>query len=106
MRRDYERFAARGAEVISVGPESQEEFQSYWESEQMPFVGLADPAHVVSRLYRQGFKLLRFGRMPALIVIDRSGRIRYSHYGESMRDIPENEAVLALLDRLNLVAQA
>jgi len=39
--------------------------------------------------------------MPALIVIDKAGQIRYRHYGDSMRDIPANDEILSLLDQLN-----
>ena len=45
--------------------------------------------------------MLKAGRLPALMVIDKAGQIRYRHYGNSMRDIPPNQAILDLLDRLN-----
>jgi hypothetical protein len=35
------------------------------------------------------------------VIVDQKGQIRYVHYGHSMRDIPPNEEVLALLDDLN-----
>ena len=41
------------------------------------------------------------GRMPALLVVDKGGRIRYAHYGHSMSDIPDNREILDLLDALN-----
>jgi peroxiredoxin len=31
-------------------------------------------------------------------VVDRDGRVRYRHYGESMHDIASNDTVLAVLD--------
>ena len=67
----------------------------------MPFVGLADHDHTVASLYGQQVSILKFGRMPALIVVDREGRIRYQHYGDSMSDIPLDETILSLLDDLN-----
>jgi peroxiredoxin len=67
----------------------------------MPFVGLADPDHVVAGLYGQEVSLLKLGRVPALVVVDRAGRIRLSHYAANMADIPSNRRVLDLLDRLN-----
>lgn len=41
------------------------------------------------------------GRMPALFVIDKTGIVRYQHYGHDMQDIPENSTILSLLDELN-----
>jgi peroxiredoxin Q/BCP len=43
--------------------------------------------------------LLKWGRLPALLVIDQAGQLRYRHYGDSMMDIPPNADVLASLDR-------
>jgi hypothetical protein len=40
--------------------------------------------------------------MPALVVVDRSGNIRYRQYGDSMSDIPSVDEVLAVLDRLDV----
>jgi hypothetical protein len=41
------------------------------------------------------------GRMPALIVVDKEGRVRYQHYGNSMSGIPSNEEGLSFLGDLN-----
>jgi hypothetical protein len=39
--------------------------------------------------------------MPALLVVDKGGAIQYEHYGEDMKDIPENDVILGILDKLN-----
>ena len=101
LRQDYPKFVDRHAEVIAVGPEDTKTFSAYWHKEKMPFVGIPDPKHVVADLYGQKVKLLKLGRLPALMVIDKKGRIRYQHYGDSMSDIPSNEEILSLLDNLN-----
>jgi len=101
LRHDYLKFVAQEAEILVVGPEDQSAFQRYWDKEKLPFIGLPDPDHKVSNLYGQQVKLLKFGRMPALIIVDKGGQIRYRHYGYSMRDIPPNDEILILLDALN-----
>jgi len=101
LRQDYQKFVDRGAEVIAVGPEDRRTFAQYWEREQMPFVGLPNPDHTVADLYGQEVNLVKLGRMPAQIIIDKKGKIRYAHYGQSMSDIPPNAEILALLDDLN-----
>jgi len=101
LRQDFQQFVERDAVILVVGPEDRAAFQRYWQKEELPFIGLPDPIHRVADLYGQQVRLLRFGRMPALTVIDRRGQIRYSHYGDSMRDIPPNGEILALLDDLN-----
>jgi peroxiredoxin len=101
LRQDYDRFVERHAEVIVVGPEGHEAFADYWRKEALPFVGLPDPTHSVLKLYGQEVKLFKLGRMPAQVVVDKTGQARYVHYGHSMSDIPSNEEILGLLDGLN-----
>ena len=57
--------------------------------------------HVIAKLFGQKVNLLKLGRMPALMVIDKEGKIRYQHYGNSMSDIPTDKEILSLLDDLN-----
>jgi peroxiredoxin len=101
LRQDYDRFVERQAEVIVVGPEGQKAFADYWRREDLPFVGLPDPKHSVLKRYGQEVKLFKLGRMPAQVVVDKTGQARYVHYGHSMSDIPSNEEILGLLDGLN-----
>lgn len=101
MRNDYEKFKARGVEILAVGPNTEAAFQQYWQKENMPFIGLPDPEHRIAVMYRQEVNLFKLGRMPLLCVVDGEGRIRYVHYGASMSDIPENQTLLGVLDELN-----
>lgn len=101
LRQDYDKFIDRQAEVIAVGPEDAKTFTDYWHKEKMPFTGIPDHKHVIAGLYGQKVNPLKFGRMPALVVIDKDGKIRHAHYGESMSDIVSSEDVLSLLDKLN-----
>jgi peroxiredoxin len=101
LRRDYQKFVERNTEVIAIGPEDAGSFADWWHEHQMPFMGIADPEHVIAKMYGQQVKLVKLGRMPASLLIDRDGNIRFSHFGESMSDIPENEQVLSLIDVLN-----
>lgn len=100
LRDEYAQFAARGAEILAVGPNDQVTFQRYWQNEKMPFVGLPDPDHSVARIYRQEVNLFKLGRMPLSCVIDLKGYVRYVHYGASMRDIPTNDELLQVIDEL------
>jgi peroxiredoxin len=103
LRRDYAEFVRRDAEVMVTGPENADAFAAYWTrmSKELPFVGVPDPDHVVADLYGQETSLLRLGRLPALVLIDKAGQMRYQHYGRLMSDIPPNQEILASLDELN-----
>jgi peroxiredoxin len=101
LRQDYQRFVERDAAIVVVGPDGREAFVNYWQRENLPFVGLPDPEHTVLQRYGQEIKLFKMGRMPAQVIVDKTGRARYVHYGDEMSDIPSNDEILALLDQLN-----
>ena len=100
MRADYSQLVEREAEILVIGPDGPRAFKRYWAEQDMPFVGLADPKHTVADLYEQEVNLLKLGRMPTILIVDREGRIRFRHDGASMRDIPSNSTLLELLDDL------
>jgi peroxiredoxin len=101
LRQDYQQFVARDVEVVVVGPENAQAFAAYWEKESLPFIGLPDPKASVLKLYGQEVNLFKLGRMPAQVLIDMTGVARFTHYGHSMSDIPENAELLGLADTLN-----
>lgn len=103
LRQDHQQFLDRNCIILAVGPDGPNAFQRYWKNENMPFPGLSDVGNVVSRQYSQEINILKYGRMPAMFIIDSSGVIRYAHYAKSMSDIPENESILKLIDKINSV---
>ena len=105
LRQNEEAFAQRDALVVIIGPESANRFRTYWEQNDLSFKGLPDPRHGVIKRYGQEVKLFKLGRMPAQMIIDKSGILRYVHYGHSMKDIPDNRELLSILDRLNAETQ-
>ena len=100
LRRDYRKFQDRNVAIIAVGPEDPKSFAAWWHEHDMPFTGIGDPKHNIAQAYGQQVKIFKFGRMPASFLIDKEGRIRYQHFGESMSDIPENQLVLSVIDEL------
>ena len=101
LRQDFDKFKNQNTAILVVGPENAKAFAKYWDENNLPFIGLPDPKHTVLKLYGQEIKLFKFGRMPAMVIIDRQGIVRFVHYGHSMSDIPENKDVLETLQALN-----
>ena len=66
----------------------------------MPFPGCADIGSKVADTYQQEVNILKLGRMPVEIIIDRTRIIRYLHYGELMSDIPQIQQLLEVIDTL------
>jgi peroxiredoxin Q/BCP len=101
LRRDYSKFQAQETEIVVVGPEDADNFRMYWKSHKLPFIGLPDPTYSVLKRYGQEFNLFKLGRIPAQVLIDKQGVVRYAHYGKSMSDIPENEEILEIVQGIN-----
>ena len=101
LRQDFEKFKNENTAILVVGPENSKAFAKYWDENNLPFIGLPDPKHSVLKMYGQEIKLFKFGRMPAMVIIDLQGIVRFVHYGHSMSDIPENKDVLETLQALN-----
>jgi peroxiredoxin len=101
LRQDTDKFVEHGAEIIALGPDNQKAFVRHWETEQLPYIGLADRHSAVADKYYQEVNIFKLGRMPAQFIVDKEGTIRYFHYGDSMSDIPQNQELLNVLDDIN-----
>lgn len=100
MRQDYPKFQNLETEIIALGPDGPNAFKRYWENEKLPFIGCADIKSVVASQYHQEVNWIKLGRMPAILIIDKFGKVRYKQYGESMSDIPPNEEILEIIKTL------
>jgi peroxiredoxin Q/BCP len=98
LRLDSDRLAKSDIEVLIVGPENADSFRKYWKKESLPFIGLPDPDHSVIKLYGQEVKIFKLGRMPAQMLIDKSGILKFVYYGNSMTDIPDIGEIEKALD--------
>ena len=101
LRQDYKEFVDRKTEVIAVGPDSKKAFVDFWKKNDISFIGLADPDNEAAKLYDQEINLLKLGRIPAQMIIDKQGIICYVHYSNSMSDIPKNQDMFDLIDEIN-----
>lgn len=103
-------FRERDAEVVSIVPEPVDRVESWQETYDLPYPLLADPQAEAGDAYDQPvrFGILGkvsdfFGRMPAVVIVDRRGadpEIAYVHKGSSTFDRPEIDDLLAELEAL------
>lgn len=100
LHQDYDKFVNKDTIVVSIGPENAQKFKKYWEENDFKFYGIPDEEHSVLKLYGQKVNIFKLGRMPAQMLIDKNGLLRYIHYGHSMKDIPENSEIFDLIDNL------
>ena len=100
LHQDYDSFMEKDTEIVAIGPENSEKFGEYWKENNLSFHGIPDPEHSVLKLYGQEVNLFKLGRMPAQMLVDKEGILRYVHFGHSMKDIPENKEIFELIDSL------
>ena len=105
LRKDFDKFERENTKILVIGPENAKAFEAYWRENDLPFIGLPDPSHSVLKLYGQEINLFKWGRMPAMVIVDEWGNVRFLHYGQSMSDIPENTEILETLQFLNSEAE-
>jgi peroxiredoxin len=101
LRQDFAEYERRSTVILVVGPENAQAFTRYFSEHDLPFVGLPDPEHIVLKRYGQEINLFKFGRMPAQVLVDKTGAARFIHYGHDATDIPSNAEMLALVDEVN-----
>lgn len=100
LHQNYDKFAEKDTVIVAIGPENANKFKTYWEENNLKFYGIPDEKHSVLKLYGQKVNLFKLGRMPAQMLVDKAGVLRYVHYGHSMKDIPETSEIVKLLDTL------
>ena len=100
LHQDYDEFQKRDTKIVAIGPENAEKFKEYWKENNLEFYGIPDEEHSVLKQYGQEVSLFKMGRMPAQMLVDKNGVLRYIHYGHSMKDIPENSEIFDLIDKL------
>lgn len=101
LRQDDPKFREQGVKIVVIGPEKASAFRSYWQEHDLPFIGLPDPTHSVLRLFGQEVNLFKLGRMPAQVIVDKKGIVRFAHYGHAMSDIPDDKELLKFLIEMN-----
>lgn len=85
--------------MVGISVDSPEESKKLVKRLSLRFPLLSDPKMKVISVYGVAME----GRdiaVPSVFVVDRSGRIRYRHVGESITDRPEAEAVLEQVSKM------
>jgi hypothetical protein len=60
-----------------------------------------DQTKAVVKELHQEVAIIKLGRMPAILIADKQGIIRYAYFGDSMSDIPKNDELLSEIQKLN-----
>lgn len=60
-----------------------------------------DVKREVGKVFKQEMNILKLGRMPATLIVDKDGIIKWAYYADSLEDIPSNDEILDIIKNLN-----
>jgi peroxiredoxin len=102
LNKDRAKFEAAGAVLVPILADNEagaKQLASTCDDCQIPIY--FDQKKAVVKELHQEVAITKLGRMPAILIADKQGIIRYAYFGDSMSDIPTNDELLAELEKLN-----
>ena len=99
LRHDYPKFKALDTEVLVIIPNGPKMIARYIHSNNPPYPILSDKGARVAEQYHIDTKhILRLSAFtPTVLLVDRTGMIRYTNYQTSYVQEPDNNEPLAVL---------
>lgn len=101
LRNNLTKFKELDTELYAILPDNLENAKKFESEYAKDYPVYYDDKKKVNKMLNQEVKPLKFGRMPALLIIDKQSIIRYAHYSDSMDDIPKIEEIFDVLKNLN-----
>ena len=60
-----------------------------------------DVKREIGKAFKQEISLLKLGRMPATLIVDKDGIIKWTYYADSLEDVPSNDEMLEIIENLD-----
>jgi peroxiredoxin len=98
----YEKFTELDTEIVPILVDklgNAKEMELKYAKGAFPI--LYDEKNRVAKKLNQQVKLLKLGRLPGLLIVDKAGIVRYAYYSDNMHDIPKNADLLEILSHFN-----
>ena len=89
-----------GAYLFPILADSEKNAKKLEEKYARKYPIFYDQSKKVPKMLNQEVKLVKLGRMPGLLLIDKKGIIQFAYYGDNMHDIPKNEELFEILKKI------
>jgi len=93
----YSQFADRGAQIVGISVDAMDRNRAMIAKLRLPFHLLSDPDGALLQHVSIWNAEARIA-VPAIVVVDRSGSVRYQYVGEDFADRPGDDVIFAALD--------
>ena len=101
LRRDIEKFEKLDGYLYPILVDNEKNAQKMERKYARKYAIFYDESNKVAPMLKQEKRWIKLGRLPGLLVIDKKGIIQYAYYGKNMHDIPENNEILQILEKIN-----
>jgi peroxiredoxin len=99
LHHDYQKFTDLNTKILVMVPNGPKMIEKYVLAHRTPYTILTDKGCRVAAQYTQRKQFFALGT-PTVFVVDREGRIRYTHYAASLAEEPDSGEPLAVLAQL------
>lgn len=96
---DYPKFKGLNTEVLVMVPNGPKMIEKHVKEHATPYPILSDKGLKVAAAYFQIKKFFLAGT-PTVFLVDKTGRIGYAYYANSLIEEPDNQEPLTVLARL------
>ncbi len=101
LGKDIDKFKQLNTEIYAITAdrfENARRLELRYAKEAFPI--FFDKTHEVVQLLKQEVKILKLGRLPAVLIVNGDGIIKWAYYGDDLRDIPKNQDLFEVLEKL------
>lgn len=101
LRKDYEKFEEKDVYLYAILVDNEENAKKLEQKYAKKYPVFYDQTKKVVQMFHQEIKITKLGRMPGLLIVDKQGIVQYAYYGDSMKDIPDNNTLFEVIDKIN-----
>ena len=99
LRQDYLRFLELNTKILVMVPNGPKMIEKHIQQNNTPYRILSDKGSKVAAQYFQVKKFFAIGT-PTVLLVNRQGKILYTHYADSVVAEPKNQEPLEILQKL------
>ncbi|PIE97620.1 MAG: thioredoxin peroxidase [Treponema sp.] len=95
LHQDIQKFEAKKIRRVVICPDKLDSIKKFTEKNTLSFDLIVDSDHLLADKYGQEVKVLKLGRMPSQLLLDKQENLIFKHYANSMSDIVDNAVILS-----------
>lgn len=99
LRHNHQKFVSHNTEVVVLVPNGPRMIHKYRSEHNIPYLILSDKGSIVAGQYMQIKRFFKIGT-PTVILVNREGRVIYTHYAKSVIEEPDINEPLKILATL------